>query len=113
MFPYDPALLAAIQASPQSVPDVLRTLQAIDAICQPADGLKWFNWLYWQVTQAVEARVAANAFTDAAWLARLDVQFAGLYFSALKAWLSHQPAPACWQILFDARGQNAVARIQF
>ena len=28
------------------------------------DGLKWFNWLYLQVTQAVEARVGAGAFHD-------------------------------------------------
>jgi hypothetical protein len=46
------------------------------------DGLKWFNWLYLQVTQAVEARVASGGFADPAWLAQLDVQFAHLYFSA-------------------------------
>jgi hypothetical protein len=113
MFPYDAALLAAVQAAPQSIPDVLQILQNIDATCVDGDGLKWFNWLYRQVTQAVEARVAAGGFTDPAWLAQLDIQFAGLYFSALKSSLSGQAASSCWQVLFQSRNQGAIARIQF
>lgn len=46
MFPYDAAILAEVQAAPQSIPEVLQILQSIDAICMEADGLKWFNWLY-------------------------------------------------------------------
>jgi hypothetical protein len=113
MFPYDDVLLATVQATPQSISDVLQTLQTIENTCADMDGLKWFNWLYWQVTQAVEARIVAGGFTDSAWLAELDVQFADLYFSALKSSLSGQPTPDCWQILFNSRGQNAIARIQF
>ena len=113
MLPYDAALLAAVPAAPQSIPEVVEVLQAIDATCVDADGLKWFNWLYLQVTQAVEARVVAGGFSDPGWLAQLDVQFASLYFSALKSSLSGQAAPACWQILFNSRSQTAVARIQF
>jgi hypothetical protein len=113
MFPYDDALLAALQAAPQSVAEVLQTMQAIDALCAGGDGLKWFNWLYLQVTQAVEARVAAGGFADSAWLAELDVQFAQLYFSALQASLSGQTAPGCWRLLFQSRNQAALARIQF
>jgi hypothetical protein len=112
-FPYDTALLAAVQAAPQSIPDVLQTLRSIDNICVEADGLKWFNWLYLQVTQAVETRVAAGGFTDPAWLAELDIQFARLYLSALRSSLSGQAAPACWQVLFNNRNQAATARIQF
>jgi hypothetical protein len=77
-------------------------------------GTPGFNWLYLQVTRAVEARVAANGFQDPEWLAALDVQFAGLYFGALKAALSGVGSvPDCWQVLFDRRGDFAVARIQF
>jgi len=75
--------------------------------------LKWFNWLYLQVTQAVEARVADGGFADNPWLAQLDVEFAGLYFSALQSWLSGQATPACWQVLFAGRSQVAIVRIQF
>ena len=113
MFPYDPTLLATVQTTPQSINDVLGILHTIDSTCVDIDGLKWFNWLYLQVTQAVQARVAAAGFTDPAWLAQLDVQFAPLYFSALKSSLSGQPTSACWQVFFNSRNQAAIARIQF
>ncbi len=113
MFSYDSTLLAMVQAAPQSIADVLQSLQTIDITCEDGDGLKWFNWLYLQVTQAVETRVSTGGFTDPAWLAELDVQFANLYFSALKSWLSGQAAPSCWQVLFSSRNQISLARIQF
>jgi len=113
MFLYDSTLLTAIHAAPQSIADVLQTLQTIGTTCVDADGLKWFNWLYLQVTQAVEDRVAAGGFTDSAWLTQLDVQFARLYFSALKSSLSGEATPTCWQALFDSRSDGAIARIQF
>jgi hypothetical protein len=68
MFPYDAALLTAVQAAPQSISDVLQTLQAIGAICADMDGLQWFNWLYLQVTQAVElASPAADSPIPHGW----------------------------------------------
>jgi hypothetical protein len=113
MFPYDAALLATVRAAPQSISDVLRILETIEATCADLDGLKWFNWLYLQVTQAVETRVAAGGFADSAWLAQLDLQFASLYFSALQSWLSGRTADGCWRILFESRNQSAIARVQF
>ena len=113
MFPYDSTILAAVSAPVQSVADVLQTMQTIEATCIDGDGLKWFNWLYLQVTQAVEARIAAGGFTDPAWLAQLDVQFARLYFGALQSSLSQQPTAGCWQAVFESRNQVAIARIQF
>lgn len=113
MFPYDAQLLAALETSPETIADVLATMQAIDAIAIDGDGLKWFNWLYFQVTQAVEARVHEGGFTDPAFLSQLDVQFAQLYFNALKNSLSCAALPDCWQTLFSRRNQTALARIQF
>jgi len=55
MFPYDPEILAALLTPPKSVADVIRIMLNIEATCSDSDGLKWFNWLYLQVTQAVEA----------------------------------------------------------
>lgn len=93
-------------------------LESIQAICVDADGLKWFNGLYLQVTQAVQARVslqgaASGAFADPAWIAALDATFAGYYFSALKASLSGAAVPGCWQAMFSVRNQPMVTRIQF
>jgi hypothetical protein len=113
MFPYDSDLVAAVAASPQSVPDVVRILESIDAVCADADGLKWFNGLYLQVTLAVQARVQANNFANSAWIATLDVRFAGFYFAAVKAALTAGKAPGCWQSVFNVRNQPALARIQF
>ena len=113
MFPYDPTLLAAIQTTPQTIPAVFQILQTIEATCADGDGLKWFNWLYLQVTQAVEARVNSGNFAGPAWIAALDVQFARFYFAAIASSLSGESTPVCWQALFDQRNQPAIARIQF
>jgi len=88
-------------------------MQSIEDTCVDADGLKWFNWLYSAVTQAVEARILSGGFTDPAWLAELDVQFARLYFDALKSSLSGQATPDCWSALFTRRDRAETARIQF
>jgi len=113
MFPYDPQILAVVEMPPQTIPDVLGTMNAIGALTEDGDGLKWFNWLYLQVTQAIETRVSGGGFADAAWLAQLDVQFASLYFSALRSWLQNGSAPDCWGALFSKRNQVEIARIQF
>jgi hypothetical protein len=113
MFPYDSQLLASLQTPPASIADVLATMQAIDAVTADGDGLKWFNWLYFHVTQAVEARVSAGGFTDAAFLSELDVQFAQLYFNALKDSLSNAQLPGCWNTLFTQRNQTSLMRLQF
>ena len=88
-------------------------MQTIDGTCIQGDGLKWFNGLYLQVTQAVQNRIASGGSSDPQWLAALDVQFARLYFGSLASALSGQPAPECWQVLFDSRDQVLIARIQF
>ena len=98
MFPYDAQLLAAVSTPPASIADVIREMQTIDDLCVDGDGLKWFNWLYQQVTASVGARVAAGGFADPAWLTALDVQFAGLYFGALKSWLSGTSTAGCWRV---------------
>jgi hypothetical protein len=113
MFPYDPQLAAAAQQTPQSIPGVLQLMQTIHDTCVDTDGLKWFNWLYLQVTQAVEASVTGGEFRDPGWLAELDVQFAKLYFDAIRAALSGAPCPGCWEALFSCRNRNPIARIQF
>src|SRR5215831_6691431 len=115
MFPYDSALAAAVRNPAQTIADVLRTLHVIDSTCVDTDGLKWFNWLYLQVTSAVEARVsgAAGGFSHASWLAELDVQFARLYFNALNSALMSGSCAGCWNVLFGCRSNVRLARIQF
>ncbi len=113
MFPYDNAIVSTVRRNPQTVSDVLQLMQAIDTTCADTDGLKWFNWLYFQVTQAIKACLDAGKFTDPTWLARLDVLFAQFYFNALETALTGSPTPGCWQAMFSVRGDTRIARIQF
>ncbi len=113
MFPYDPTLLAAVTATPESIDEVVQIMRVIGETCTDGDGLKWFNGLYLQVTQAVQSRIASGGFSDPQWLAGLDVQFARLYFGALASSLSGQTTPDCWQAVFTSRSQTLIARIQF
>ncbi len=113
MFGYDASLVTTVEHPPSSIDDVLGAMREIDAVCVDADGLKWFNWLYLQVTEAVKARVDAGGFASASWLAELDVQFARLYFNALESALTDGRCPGCWSVLFASRTDNRLARIQF
>ena len=113
MFAYDPQLAAITQKSPQSVAEVLQTLEAIDAICADGDGLKWFNRLYREVTEKVAGQVGTSSFHDPAWLGELDVQFARLYLGALHSSLNGGRCPGCWQAFFAVRDNVQIARIQF
>jgi hypothetical protein len=110
----DNPLLAIATKPVDTIPGVIAALEAIDGLLPDTDGLKWFNWLYLTVTKAVDLNIGAGTWRNPAWLTQLDVVFAGLYLSALSAWLTPgQTAPKCWAILFDARNDAKLARIQF
>ena len=97
-----------------SIDEVVATMTAIDAALPASDGLKWFNRLYLDVTLEVRTAVgAAAAFEDPAFLARLDVVFANLYFDAAAAG-SRTPsaAPPAWRPLFEARTTPGLLPIQ-
>jgi hypothetical protein len=113
MFTTDAALAAAVQNPARAIGDAIQTMREIDGACVEGDGLKWFNWLYLQVTQAIEKRISSGEFAGPAWLTDLDVQFAQLYFDALKAALAGAPCPGCWDALFACRNNREIARIQF
>ena len=61
VFAYDPELASTVATPPATIPEVIRIMQTIDRLCIAADGLKWFNQIYLDVTNAVGARVAAVA----------------------------------------------------
>jgi Family of unknown function (DUF5995) len=100
-------------APPTAIADVIARMQAIDALLPVNDGLKWFNRLYLMVTQEVDLHPPGGAWQSPVWLTRLDVIFAGLYFSALASFIGGQSVPSAWSVLFEARYRTGIDRIQF
>src|SRR5690348_12039603 len=95
MFNYDPQLVIIVKSNPTSITELVGALQRVHETCIDTGGLKWFNHLYLQVTRLVQDRVARRGFNDPNWLRQLDLQFAALYFSALRAVLQGSPCPGC------------------
>jgi Family of unknown function (DUF5995) len=95
-----------------TIDDVLATMRAIDRRLPDGDGVKWFNFLYLEVTQEVAAERAA--WQDWPFLQQFDVVFARLYLDAIVSW-ERQPAATAhaWRPLFRARHDRKLARIQF
>jgi hypothetical protein len=88
-------------------------MEAIDALLPVNDGLKWFNRLYLMVTQQVDLHPPGGAWQSPVWLDRLDVVFAGLYFSAVAGFLGGDSVPSAWSALFEVRYHTGIDRIQF
>jgi hypothetical protein len=105
-------MLAGQIGNIHSIEDVLSVMRAIDRALPDTDGVKWFNFLYLSVTEAVQAE--ATGWEDWPFLKRLDVVFAMLYFDAIKAW-EQNPAktPHAWRPLLRARHLSGRAPIQF
>lgn len=101
-------------AAPATITGVIQLMEDLDAALANEDGLKWFNKLYLMVTQAIDGAPQQQPWEDGEWLTQLDVIFAGLYFTAIKEFLSDDPAmPSSWDALFAARSTPNIDRIQF
>jgi hypothetical protein len=96
----------------KTIEDVVAAMRAIESALPDDDGVKWFNFLYLNVTEAVRADTAG--WRDWDFLERLDIVFAGLYFDTMLHW-EQDPAltPHAWRPLFRARRNTSLSRIQF
>jgi hypothetical protein len=93
------------------VPDVIARMRAVAA---GHDGVACFARLYLAVTEGVNARLADLALADPHFLARLDVAFAELFFSALETYgRDPSAAPRAWVPLFEVRSRRGIAPLQF
>jgi hypothetical protein len=94
-----------------TIDDVVRAMRAIDAALPDNDGVKWFNFLYLRVTEAL---LADRGWRDWPALERFDVAFARLYFDALTAWeRDRERTPHSWRPLLNGRYDPKPARLQF
>jgi hypothetical protein len=104
-------VIAQITSTPvPTIEDVISVMRQIDSALPDTDGLKWFNLLYLKVTEAVLAATAGHAWNDPAWLTRLDLVFAQMYFAVIR---DPGSAPRSWQVLFEARDNPRIMRVQF
>jgi hypothetical protein len=75
-----------------------------------SDGVACFTRLYLEVTKGVQQELVGVTFEDPRFLARLDVVFASLFFSAIDGTL-HNPesVPPAWAPLVEARGRFQIS----
>jgi hypothetical protein len=93
-------------AASSTIADVITRMEAIDAELPRKDGVAIFNRLYLAVTRAVDSASAGTAFDNPAFLARLDVVFAGLYFDAEATIGSGGRCPRAWRPLVERRSDH-------
>jgi hypothetical protein len=102
------------QPPASSVAEVIARMQATVTSLPRSDGIACFTQLYLAVTDGVQTRLAEFTFKDPKFLARLDVVFADLFFSALDDALSDPGRmPHSWAPLVAARSQHGIAPLQF
>jgi hypothetical protein len=100
--------------APLSIAEVVARMETEVAALPAKDGVACFTRLYLSVTESVQQQLTGFAFRDPRFLARLDVVFADLFFSALDA-ARADPArlPRAWAPLVDGRSAHGVAPLQF
>lgn len=94
------------------VVDVVARMRGIDAGLPRTDGVAVFNRVYLAVTEMVLDRLrTGGVFADDAFMAELDVTFAGLWFTAYDA--PSGGCPKAWAPLFASRGTAGLLPVQF
>ena len=104
-------MLSPLIGPVNTIEDVIGTMQTLDSVLPPKDGVKWLNFLYLKVTEAVQAEGAG--WQDSQFLQRFDVAFAKLYFDAIVKWEQDQTStPHAWRPLLRARNNTRVVRVR-
>lgn len=101
------------QPNPTNIPGVLGFMAQLQAALPKTDGLACFNHLYLAVTQTVDAAVAAGQAPEPQFLTALDVNFAAMYFDALREYSQGALTRHAWRPLLEARKSPNIAPIQF
>jgi Family of unknown function (DUF5995) len=96
-----------------TVAEVIAQMEAVGAALPAADGLACFNRMYLEVTQQVNAELGQGFYADPAFMAQLDVTFAGLYFSAADAAGDAAAVPLAWRPLVEQRDNAGIEPVQF
>ncbi len=97
-----------------NITEVLATMAQLGNALPEKDGLACFNTMYMEVTQAVYNAVQGGGFGDPTFLERLDVNFANLYFDAVRqAGQLAARVPEAWAPLLSLRSQGGITPLRF
>jgi hypothetical protein len=81
---------------------IARMAALLEPLEAAGDKRRYFHATYQRTTIAVAGELGRGAFTDAEWVERWDVAFAGLYLDALEADLAGRTPARPWAIAFGA-----------
>ncbi|WP_153392649.1 DUF5995 family protein [Ornithinicoccus halotolerans] len=98
---------------PTTIEGVLTRLRAIDGSLPSGDGAAVFNRMYLTVTERVAEAIERAEFTDAGFMAELDVRFANLWLAAYDAVAAGDQPTSAWRPLFETRAAAGVLPVQF
>ncbi len=88
-------------------------MEAIEAELPASDGIACFNRMYLEVTSQVNAELDNGFYADRAFMTRLDVNFANLYFDAIRPAGDPEKVPRAWRPLVEQRDDTRIEEIQF
>jgi hypothetical protein len=91
-----------------SVDEVIARMEAIGVAVPAGDGLACFNRMYLDVTRQVNSQLGQGFYADPAFMTRLDVTFANLYFDAAG---DPAAAPLAWRPLVELRAEPGIEPI--
>ncbi len=111
-------MAAAIAGNPTDVAGVLAQLTAVQEALDRMPGIKGgnrvaaFNRLYFRITSRVFDVLQTPEVIDPTFLELLDVEFAKLYFEALRSWgEGHSSTPDAWEVLFRRAHDRRLTRL--
>lgn len=120
-------VMSLLDQKPADIVDVLFIQRGIDALFVKQSvslatraPLAAFHHLYISITSEIERGVRWKQFDDTDFMTILDVNFASLYFEALRNWISPSvrgaaatgPVPTAWQLLFDVSLTSRVTALR-
>lgn len=85
-------------------------LERVERGLPPTDGVKWFAWLYADVTRAIAALFDGGQLETPRFMSDLVTRFGSAFLAAVADPAAAAPA---WRPLFDRRHDSRVAPLQF
>ena len=100
--------------TPSLVSEVIDRLREISLGLPESDGVAVFNGIYLTVTERIATELeAGSTFRDKAFMAELDVRFAGLWLAAHDTAVAGNKVPSAWAPLFEERSTAGILDIQY